>query len=131
MLSINVYSMFTIDEMNAWHRLTHKPILIGEHHVPPDTKRALLPRYQAFTVVERDSMLANYLDTWTQLPYAVGSHWYQYVDQEVSGRADGGENQPVGLVSITDKLDEGLARQFHQLSNTIHKNYKNRLNAIQ
>jgi len=124
--SMNVYSMFTQEEMDAWHEAAGRPILISEHHVPPLTSRALLPRYPAFNPEERDSMLTHYLNTWISFPYAVGSHWYQYVDQEVAGRMDGGENQPVGLVSVTDQLDKRLAELFSAFESDLYEAYNNR-----
>ncbi|MEM9329343.1 MAG: hypothetical protein AAGA85_27025, partial [Bacteroidota bacterium] len=122
-VSVNVYSMFTQEEMDTWYAIVQKPILIGEHHVPPITNRALLPRYPAFDQGRRDDILINYVRTWSSYPYAIGSHWYQYVDQEVAGRGDGGENQPVGLVSVTDQLDTHLAGVFYDLSADIRDNY--------
>lgn len=122
-LSLNMYSQFTRAETDAWYRLVNKPILIGEHHVPPVSPSHLLPRYPAFPQAERDSMVAFYLREWWSYPYAVGSHWYQYADQEVSGRGDGGENQAVGLVSVTDRLDPALVRLFNRLYGELPDRY--------
>jgi hypothetical protein len=122
-LSVNVYSPFAEGEMDAWYQTVQKPILIGEHHIPPQTKKALLPRYEAFPLDHRDQLVEDYLQTWISYPYAIGSHWYQYVDQEVSGREDGGENQPVGLVTVTDQLDQRLALLFFKFAQTIPDNY--------
>ncbi|MEL7119233.1 MAG: hypothetical protein AAFO07_07330 [Bacteroidota bacterium] len=122
-LSVNIYSPFTRKEMDAWYQVAQKPILIGEHHVPPQTSRALLPRYPAFSLDKRDEMLKSYLNNWISYPYAVGSHWYQYVDQEIAGRSDGGENQPVGLVTVTDQLDQQLALVFYEFAKTIPNKY--------
>ncbi|MEM6376747.1 MAG: hypothetical protein AAF705_00915 [Bacteroidota bacterium] len=122
-LSVNLYSPFTREEMDAWYQTVNKPILIGEHHIPPITQRALLPRYKAFPLDQRDAMLRQYLQNWLSYPYAVGSHWYQYVDQEVAGRSDGGENQPVGLISVSDQLDRRLGLVFYEFAKTIPENY--------
>lgn len=122
-LSVNLYSPFTKKEMDAWYRTVNKPILIGEHHIPPQTEKALLPRYPAFSLEERDEMVRDYLQEWVSYPYAVGSHWYQYVDQEVAGRGDGGENQPVGLISVSDQLDRRLGLVFYEFAKTIPENY--------
>jgi agarase len=37
------------------------------------------------------------------MPYSLGSHWYQYSDQHITGRASNGENQIIGFVDITDQ----------------------------
>jgi len=123
-LSINVYSAVPIrKQMDDWYAAVQKPVIISEHHIPPATKRALLPIYPAFGLAQRDIMLEEYLQTWLSFPYAVGSHWYQYADQEVSGRMDGGENQPVGIVSVTDQLHEPIIRLYHKMAKEIAASY--------
>ena len=123
-LSINVYSAVPIKEqMDDWYAAVQKPMIISEHHIPPATERALLPIYPAFGLAQRDMMLEEYLRTWLTFPYAVGSHWYQYADQEVAGRMDGGENQPVGIVSVTDQIHEPIVRLYHKMAKEIAENY--------
>ena len=116
-LSINVYSPYPYrQQMDRWYLAAQKPILIGEHHIPPRTERQLWPRYPNFPPDQRDRMVEHYITTWAGYPYAVGSHWYQYKDQEVAGRGDGGENQPVGLVRVTDRPDFRLLETYHRIS---------------
>ncbi len=123
-LSINVYSAVPIKkQMDDWYAAVQKPMIISEHHIPPATKRALLPIYPAFGLAQRDIMLEEYLRTWLTFPYAVGSHWYQYADQEVAGRMDGGENQPVGIVSVTDQIHEPIVRLYHKMAKEIAESY--------
>jgi hypothetical protein len=122
-LSVNMYSPFTRAETDAWYELVRKPLLIGEHHVPPVDASHLLPRYPAFAPEVRDTMVAAYVRKWKSYPYAVGSHWYQYADQEVAGRGAGGENQPVGLVSVVDRVDERLLRLFSGLAGEVGEAY--------
>ena len=123
-LSINVYSAVPIrEQLDEWYAAVQKPMIISEHHIPPATERALLPIYPAFELAERDAMLKEYLQTWLTFPYAVGSHWYQYADQEVSGRMDGGENQPVGIVSVTDQLHQPIVKLFNEMAIEIAKTY--------
>jgi len=35
-------------------------------------------------------------------PYFIGTHWFQYIDSPMTGRAYDGENDNVGVVTITD-----------------------------
>ncbi len=119
-LSINVYSGHPIkQQMDQWYRAARRPMLIGEHHIPPRTPKQLWPRYPNFPLPERDSMLTNYISTWAGYPYAVGSHWYQYKDQEVAGRGDGGENQPIGLVTVADQPNYPLLETYHRIANQL------------
>ena len=120
-LSVNVYSAYPKrEEMDLWYEASQKPILIGEHHIPSRTSKQLWPVYQNFPDHERYSMIENYLLTWASYPYAIGSHWYQFKDQEVAGRGNGGENQPVGIITIADKLNRNLCNTYFNISQKIH-----------
>lgn len=119
-LSVNIYSAVPIrEETDRWYQAAQKPILIGEHHIPPITQKQFLPHYPAFPEPRRSQMIEDYVKTWVTYPYALGSHWYQFKDQEVAGRGDGGENQPVGLITIADQLNVDLAKVYHKLSQWI------------
>lgn len=121
-VSINVYSAYPVrEQMDRWYDAVQKPMLIGEHHIPPVTPKQLLPHWPAFEIPERNEMVQNYVYTWLEFPYAVGSHWYQFKDQEVAGRGDGGENQPVGLLTVTDKLNRELVWTYYQIGREIPK----------
>ncbi len=115
-LSVNVYAAVPIrEQMDEWHQLAGKPILIGEHHIPTSTPKQLPPRWPTWPEPERSEMVKEYVLTWAEFPYALGSHWYQFKDQELAGRGDGGENQPVGIVTITDKINRDIALTFHEV----------------
>lgn len=119
-LSVNVYSAYPFrEEMDLWYDAAQKPILIGEHHIPPRTPKQLWPVYENFPDHERYDMIENYVLTWASYPYAVGSHWYQFKDQEVAGRGDGGENQPVGIITIADKLNRELCNTYFRISQKV------------
>jgi hypothetical protein len=122
-VSVNVYSAYPErEEMDAWHNASQRPILIGEHHIPLRTPKQLWPLYRNFTPKKRTEMIKNYLFTWGSYPYSVGAHWYQFRDQEVTGRGiggGGGENQPVGLMSIADKINRPIANVYFEVSNQI------------
>jgi len=119
-LSVNVYSPYPYrQQMDRWYHAAELPILISEHHIPPRTEKQLWPRYPNFPADERDRMAEKYIYTWAGYPYAVGSHWYQYKDQEVAGRGDGGENQPIGLVTVTDQPDYRLLETCHRISSIL------------
>jgi hypothetical protein len=108
-VTVNVYSYAPVkEEMDAWHRLTGKPILIGEHQAALSSVRQLPLRWQTFTEEERYVYFTNYVKTWAQMPYSLGSHWYQYADQHITGRASNGENQTIGFVDITDQPYEKM-----------------------
>ncbi|MCC5929762.1 MAG: hypothetical protein JJU28_10985 [Cyclobacteriaceae bacterium] len=120
-ITVNVYAYAPIqEEMDAWYKATGRPILIGEHHVALLSERQHPPHWQAFTADERESYYYNYVKTWASFPYALGSHWYQFVDQAITGRSTDGENQVVGMVDITDQPYQHLIRTARHLSDSIY-----------
>ncbi len=120
-ITVNVYSLVPIEEqMTAWHQKTGKPILIGEHHLPLVTEKQFPPRYRAFTQEERFRFYKDYVRTWADMPFSLGSHWYQLVDQHVTGRPSNGENQVIGLIDITDQPYEHMMRAISQASDSIY-----------
>ena len=66
----------------AWFRREQTPLVPSEQERGPAYARML------------DSVLGN--------PDFVGAHWFQYLDQPVTGRWLDGENGHLGLVAITD-----------------------------
>lgn len=103
-VTVNVYDLVPVNErMDKWHKMTGRPILIGEHHLPLLSNRQLPPHYRAFTSEERFKYYQEYVRSWAEQPYSLGCHWYQLSDQHITGRYSNGENQVIGLVDITDQ----------------------------
>jgi hypothetical protein len=90
--SINIYryapARATLDRVYA---LTQRPILIGEFHIGAP-ERGLAPGLvQAMNQEERGAAYRYYVE-----------HWFQWLDQPVTGRNDG-ETYNVGFVDVTDR----------------------------
>jgi len=81
--------------------LTGRPVLIGEFHYGVEG-RGLTPSLIA-CASEEDKGLAyrHFVENIAALPGVVGAHWFQWVDQPVTGRFDG-EAYNIGLVDVTD-----------------------------
>lgn len=122
-LSVNVYSYEPIrEDMDEWHKLSGGlPILIGEHHVSLKSPRQLSPNYQDFTQEERYEYFTNYVKVWASTPYSLGSHWYQYKDQPLTGRGTNGEQRIIGLVDITDQPHKELIRALKYISANVYE----------
>ena len=57
---------------------------------------------------DRGAAYANFLKQAMSEPSIVGVHWFQYLDQPVTGRLLDGENGHFGLVGITDLPFQGF-----------------------
>ncbi len=115
-VSFNIYTR-TVDETSwAFTHTLGKPCLIGEFHF------GALDRGMFHTGLvavanqeERGKAYQAYVRSVWRLPAFVGCHWFQYVDQPLTGRFDG-ENYNIGFVSVVDYPYWELvtaARQLH------------------
>jgi hypothetical protein len=101
--SINIYkyapSRATLDRV---YELTQRPILIGEFHIGAP-ERGLSPGLvQAMNQEERGAAYRYYVEQCAAHPAMIGTHWFQWVDQPVTGRNDG-ENYNIGFIDVTDQ----------------------------
>ncbi len=84
------------------HALTGLPILIGEFHAGvPD--RGMAPGLvQVLNQEERGVAYQYYVEHAAAHPYVIGTHWFQWMDEPSTGRADG-ENYNIGWIDVTDQ----------------------------
>lgn len=113
-VSFNCYQRVPpTDAVARMAALTGRPTMIGEFHfgvcgrgmsgalitVPDDAARG-----QAYATFVRAAATD---------PAIVGAHWFQWVDEPVTGRFDG-EDYNIGLVDVTDVPYAGLIAGAHQ-----------------
>ncbi len=102
-VSYNIYGRAPmIDARAAQIAMLDRPVLIGEFHFGALDRgmfhAGLGPvRDQA----ARGAEYAAYVGAALSKPWCVGAHWFEYVDQALTGRFDG-ENYNIGFVSGTD-----------------------------
>src|SRR5262249_226922 len=103
------FARFYLDTL---HRLSGKPILIGEFYVAAAENRSGNKNNHgvypiALTQKERAIGFRNTLQGLLRTRYVMGADWFQYYDQPTHGRFDG-ENFNFGLVDIHDRPYEAL-----------------------
>lgn len=119
-VTVNVYT-FIEEEMRTWHAATGRPILIGEHHAPLASPRQFPPNYRAFHEADRQKYYIEYVRRWSEMPFSLGCHWYQFADQHLTGRSTDGECQTVGLVDITDTPYRHMIEIMQQASASMYQ----------
>ena len=84
------------------HKLTGLPVLVGEFHIGvPD--RGMAPGLvQAMNQQERGLAYSYYVEHAAAHPEVIGTHWFEWIDEPVSGRNDG-ENYNIGWIDVTDQ----------------------------
>jgi hypothetical protein len=109
-LSFNVYALKPQDGVDfTILRVLDKPVLISEFHFGSRDRGPFwggvieVPREE-----DRGPAYASFLKSALAEPSIVGVHWFQYLDQPVTGRLLDGENGHLGLVGITDVPYQGF-----------------------
>ncbi len=124
-------SKFYLDSL---HRITNKPIIITEYYMSATENRSGNKNSSAgFPVVQtqkqRAASFRRNLNSFAELPYVIGAHWFQFMDEPPFGRSDG-EDYNMGLVDINDRPYEELiaaakslnVAEIHAQSKTANKN---------
>ena len=80
-----------------------KPVLITEFHFGSNDRGPFGAGVASvYNESQRGQAYARYVAAAAGDPNIVGVHWFQYVDEPVTGRLLDGENMHIGLVGITD-----------------------------
>lgn len=111
---LDEFGMLSFDPFERLHRLfeiTGKPILITEwfyRRARPDVTSfpPFLP--EVADAEAQAEAYRRYMDQLLTMPFVIGQHWFQWVDQPIEGRGDG-ENQLIGIVDVGDDLNQPLA----------------------
>jgi hypothetical protein len=110
--SINTYTDLPEHGFDvAAFRKLDKPVMITEFHFGSADRGPFGNGVAAVgSEDERGKAYARFVDAAASSGVIVGTHWFQYVDQPVTGRILDGENAHIGLVGITDIPFEGFTR---------------------
>jgi hypothetical protein len=100
--SINIYDYAPTVEVERAYKLAGRPVIIGEFHngAPGDGLGAGLVQVRDQT--ERGVAYSYYVEQSAALPALIGVHWFQWLDEPVTGRRDG-ENYNIGFLDVTDR----------------------------
>jgi hypothetical protein len=94
-----------------------KPVIIGEFHFGARDRGMFHPGLVAAAdQAERAAKYVRYVESVAKSPVFAGCHWFQYMDQPVTGRSLDGENFNIGLVNGVDLPYPELtaaARELH------------------
>jgi hypothetical protein len=104
-VTFNLYQRSIDTDRDEWARFhaLGKPALIGEFHFG-STDRGLF--WEGLVGAGRESgrgpAYAHYLRAVADNPDFVGAHWFQYIDEPLTGRTLDGENAHIGFVTVAD-----------------------------
>jgi len=102
-VSFNIYRTGINTEEWTGKNDLGKPIIIGEFHFGALDRgmfhTGLVPTCDQ---ADRAAHFRSYVQSVADCPSFVGCHWFQYVDEPLTGRVYDGENYNIGLVDVTD-----------------------------
>jgi hypothetical protein len=84
------------------YALVQRPMLIGEFHIGVPNRGLAQGLVLAMNQEERAVAYRYYVEQAASHPAMIGTHWFQWLDQPVTGRNDG-ENYNIGFVDVTDQ----------------------------
>ena len=111
-VSFNRYHLSIADDPAEWTKFhaLGKPALIGEFHFG-SVDRGLF--WEGLVGVGRESergpAYAHYLRAVADNPDFVGAHWFQYLDEPLTGRTLDGGNAHISFVTVADLPYQDLA----------------------
>lgn len=107
-VSINYYTHGVdkdfLKKAHAWSG--GRPIILSEWHYGSIANGLGGAAVEVKTLADRGSAYRNYLEQSASLPFVVGSEWFIYADQSITGRwfsGFHGEGGNTGLVDVTDR----------------------------
>ncbi len=102
-VSFNIYAARPEAKRMAAAEPFDKPSIIGEFHFGALDRGMLHTGLVAASDQQaRAAMYRDYLYNALDNPRLVGCHWFQYLDQPLTGRQYDGENYNIGFVTVTD-----------------------------
>ena len=117
-VSVNIYNRRPVKDLPA--TALDKPLINGEFHF------GALDRGMFHTGLvgtrdqaERAQCYRDFLNACLDHPRFVGTHWFQWQDQALTGRSDG-ENYQIGFVTVTDTPYPELVEAARDIGATMY-----------
>lgn len=111
-------------------RALNKPLMVTEFHFGSRDRGPFWGGVQeVWTEEQRGAAYAHFVQRALEEPSIVGLHWFQYLDQPVTGRLLDGENGHLGLVAITDRPYRGFAETVARVNQQVMETLNSRFNA--
>ncbi len=102
--SFNCYDLYPDKEMmDRFMEVTGKPLFIGEYHFGTVDRGMAQSLWQVNSQEERGIAYRYYTERGYAHPGLIGTSYFQWCDQDLTGRGNDGENYNCGMVDVTDR----------------------------
>jgi len=122
-LSFNIYEEGMQEHFWKFLEEVDLPVVIGEFHIGTATDSGMFNPgiVHAANQTDRAKMYKTYMQSVLTKPYMVGAHWFQYIDEPISGRAFDGENANIGFVTVTDIPYPEMIKAVKEVTSTMYQ----------
>jgi len=118
-VSVNIYSRIPRRDLPTGS--VDKPMINGEFHFGAlDRGMFHTGLVATSSQLERAQCYRDYVNACLDHPRFVGTHWFQWKDQPLTGRADG-ENYQIGFLTITDTPYPELVEASREIGATMYR----------
>ncbi|MEZ5071040.1 MAG: hypothetical protein R2751_08745 [Bacteroidales bacterium] len=118
--SFNCYDAYPRTEMlDRFALVTGKPLLIGEYHFGTVDRGMAQSLWQVDNQEERGVAYRHYTERAYAHPALVGTSYFQWCDQDLTGRNMDGENYNCGLIDVTDRPYPWMAKAVAETASRI------------
>jgi hypothetical protein len=118
-VSVNIYKRQPIDNLPS--DAVDKPLINGEFHFGA-LDRGLF--HTGLVATRNQNMRAqcyrDFVNACLDHPRFVGTHWFQWQDQALTGRSDG-ENYQIGFLNVTDAPYPELVQAARDVASEMYK----------
>jgi len=111
------------------HEASGKPVFVGEFSFTSvdsnlPNSRGARAGHPFATQNDRATSFTRYVKKLLMLPFALGFHWFEFVDEPASGRWPDGEDSNYGVVSIADDPYEVLTQEMTNTNSLLEQWHK-------
>ena len=120
--SFNCYDQYPDKAMmDRFTEVTGKPIFIGEYHFGTVDRGMAQSLWQVNSQEERGVAYRYYTEKAYEHPGLIGTSYFQWCDQDLTGRGNDGENYNCGLVDVTDRPYPYLVEAVSETAKRIYE----------
>lgn len=101
-LSFNHYATKLWPQLSVYYKQSGKSVLVGEYGFDSLDEGLVGAYVRVANQKERGAAYSYLTEQMAAQPYFVGSFYFQYIDEPLTGRSGDGENEFNGFVKVTD-----------------------------
>ena len=106
-ISYNYYTYgIDLDRLNNMYKISGKPIMLTEYHYGDPTQGQTSSIQMMDNEHQKGLAYRNYVENAAATGFVIGAHWFEYLDQAVTGRwfqGFNGEGFGIGLLNVADR----------------------------